>query len=590
MAQQPFSISKYTDPYVKKISKKVSEETTKFLGGVGRATYTGFKQSIPGKMISNLNKPAIPTITPTAQASQSRPALASALGLNEKPFSQPNKPVVPSKPVVVPQKPVEPPPMTSLTSAGQQYLKARQDAGKPIDELGIKKLYRERGFENKYGEWRGSEPQYKAMWMEDIQEDIKGMNERIATEGIQTSTGETIVPPIAPTTPTTPPPTGTPLTGGEVNSTYKYAPMSGEDYTKVMDNIVEKIGTTDLTRLISDFSGGEITTPEMELSEEDRDAKLAELKSVAAQGLSKLQQGLAAKGMTFSGIRTQAEADLAAETLSKESGINREFAGRIIDAARQEQGRRETALKAAETNYNTALKSMGYVYNPFTDTIEPTLEREKMAAPKTINVGGNLFQYSPETGELTQLTEGQPKILNAGGNLFEYDPETGGLTQIYEAPDKEKNYQYFTDDAGHITQYNPNTGETKDLGKLGKTKEAGGQEGGYQFTSTQLNKGSATAGLSMDEFNQLDGETKNFLINRGTEFTGLKADILDVANETTKRTFDNKKEALNAVETLEAPQPVKDMLKKYYYTLFPDSKGNWFVDNWGYLIKGIRGQ
>ena len=269
------------------------------------------------------------------------------------------------------QKPIVAPPMTSLTSAGQSFIKARTDAGRAVDELTVKQEYRDRGFENKYGSWTGSNEQYKAMGLQDVQDSFTQMQQKIAKEGIQNSAGQNAVSPGG----------YNPSTGGMTTAsnqpTEEFVNQTPEDYQSVTQSVLDSVGTTDLAKLIEEFSGGSLTTPEFELSKEEKEAQLTDLKNAAAQGLSTIQKSLAQRGMTFSGIRTEAEANQAAEVLSKESGINRVFAGKIIAAARQEQGRRETALTLAENNYNKALEAQGYVYNPITNTIEKTLARQK---------------------------------------------------------------------------------------------------------------------------------------------------------------------------------------------------------------------
>ncbi len=54
------------------------------------------------------------------------------------------------------------------------------------------------------------------------------------------------------------------------------------------------------------------------------------------------------------------------------------------------------------------------------------------------------------------------ETLSALG-LGSYKPETTTV--------KATAYQYFTDDKGNVTQYNPDTGETKNLGPIGKGTE-----------------------------------------------------------------------------------------------------------------------
>lgn len=202
--------------------------------------------------------------------------------------------------------------------------------------------------------------------------------------------------------------------------------------------------TTDITSIINEITTGTLTTPEGVIAGEKRILLEETQKAAAAKALTTLQQNMAKRGMTFSGIRTEAEAQLAAESLAKMSGIALDTASDIIKAARQEQTRREQALTAVQTAQESALKAMGYVMNPYTGTIEKTLERERFEEPAAV------------------------KTFTSGGNIFQYDPDTGEMTMLYEAPEKEKNYQYFTDVDGNVTRYDPNTGETENLGPLAK--------------------------------------------------------------------------------------------------------------------------
>ncbi len=249
--------------------------------------------------------------------------------------------VPPTNTGVVETKPIQPPVMNSLTSTGQQYLKVRQDSGLPADELSIKKLYRDRGFEDKYGEWRGNEAQYKSMWLQDIQEGVNKVNDRIATEGITDDQGKVLQQPTRN------------ADGSSISNvpTEEFKNPTGDDYIKMTDEILSKIGTTDMAKLIQDFSGGTLSTPELEMSKEERDAKLEELKGAAAAGLATIQKNLATRGMTFSSIRSDAEVGFAADTLAKESGINREFAGELLTPreANKREGKRHLNLRSQIT-------------------------------------------------------------------------------------------------------------------------------------------------------------------------------------------------------------------------------------------------
>lgn len=304
-----------------------------------------------------------------------------------------------------PPKVVEPSPMVSNTSAGQTFLNARSSAGLPVDALTVQSDYRSSGLVDKYGEWRGTNEQYNALHQYDIDKTKADLDayqqvlEASQKAGYQVGTGEDIRVDQQ----------GNILPSASVAPTKEFVNPNVEDYAAITQDVIDSIGTTDLASLISDFSSGALTTPEMELTKEDKQAQLDSLKAAAAQSLQTMQKNLANQGMTFSGIRTTQEANQAAEVLSREAGINRSFAGKIIAAARQEQSRRENALSVAEDNYNKALQAQGYVYNPITGTIEKTLAREQFEQKQ--NATPN-YPTSYDEWQLAGGLEGTGKTYN----------------------------------------------------------------------------------------------------------------------------------------------------------------------------------
>lgn len=235
--------------------------------------------------------------------------------------------------------------------------------------------------------------------------------------------------------------------------TEEYVNLDTKDNQTIVDdtmkNIADTIGTTDIATLIGQFSSGELTTPEMEITGEDRQAQLDKLKTDTAGALQKLQQNMAKRGMTFSGIRTQAEADLAADTLSKEAGINRDFAGKIIQAARQEQTRRENALTTAEQNYNKALETGGYYYNPITDKVEKTLEREEFEY-KTTQAETTDYPVSYQEWQLAGREQGTGKTFGE----WLSSPATEDKPKIAYQNIGNQVMQILTDDYGNILSMN----------------------------------------------------------------------------------------------------------------------------------------
>src|SRR3990167_6097111 len=153
--------------------------TIKTRSGNPNLIYAGEELNLP-----DAPAPVAPAVPPQAPAPLGSTERTNQLLQQSSQQTGLKAPTFPTPSPVVPLKPLEAQPATSLTQAGQQYLSARQTAGHPSDAVTIQKLYRDRGMEDKYGSWRGSDVQYRAMWAEDIQEGINQINQRIATEGI----------------------------------------------------------------------------------------------------------------------------------------------------------------------------------------------------------------------------------------------------------------------------------------------------------------------------------------------------------------------------------------------------------------------
>ena len=282
-------------------------------------------------------------------------------------------------------KPVQQP-ATSYIQSGQDYIKSRQDRGLPSDASTVKKLYRDWGLEQRLGTWVGSAEQYRAMsqyenqqW-ESIQTGLaqttaqaQELGEQVAKEGVTSKTGETLIPP---TTPLETPETKNGLGAGQNITDTPEVQIDPDQIQDVVNNTIDQIGSTDLADIMTEVSA-EGWSPEMTIAGEENQASLDALKTSTATALQTMQQNLATRGLTFSGIRTQKEEGLAADAIAKEAGINRDFALKIVQAARSEQTRREKAIQAAETNYSDALEKLGYAYNPFTDKIEKSLEAKQ---------------------------------------------------------------------------------------------------------------------------------------------------------------------------------------------------------------------
>lgn len=402
-------------------------------------------------------------------------------------------------------------PATSAIGAGQTYLTAHPG----MTELQVKDLYRTQGLDTKLREWRGTAEQWKAMsTFEEIAAGVAKATQQTAQIAPQVQTLQMAKD------------AGMPVTGTtSVESAATYLREQGitppkliTDETKEIPTIEDtttkltpdtenvQMDSTDITDIINEITSGEFTTPGLELSEEAAAAGKADIERNAAEALKTLQQNLAKRGMTFSGIRTEAEKGLAAESLSKMSGISRALAGAIINAATQEQKRRESAIAAQQKAQSEALKAMGYVVNPYTGKMEKTMEREKMEQP----------DY---------------QTVSSGGNIFEYDKGTGALRLMYEAPQEEKDadIKFFEDAYGNITKVvsDPVSGAEfyrENLGAIGK---------GFKDTEGKIT--SADRMDLVDTF--IQGRTgDDGLISAGTYVESLRTWIANEGNESEFKT------------------------------------------------------
>jgi len=230
---------------------------------------------------------------------------------------------------------------------------------------------------------------------ESIQTQVGGLAERIKTEGVTGAEGQVLVPPSAgvPGVPSPVdeeigelPPTGD--TGiayddlpDDVKSLVDQAKGTavgeGDETTTPIDvtGTTVKLQDTDIETILGDVSSGALDTPELKLSEEAKNlAEAGETRRVG-QVMNQVQKQLARSGMAFSGIRTKAEQDVIAESLSRKAGISLNFANTLLTAARAEQNRRIAASQEAQKAEIAMYKDMGYV--KIGDQLYPTMAREK---------------------------------------------------------------------------------------------------------------------------------------------------------------------------------------------------------------------
>ena len=386
-----------------------------------------------------------PIVKPSITPSATLPLLPTTPGLTKTPLPLVSQAQVTTQPPIITTTD-KPKVGTSLIDAGKSAIQELTNMGVSSDINTIRSNWAKFGLDTKLGNWIGSATQWNAYskyakdelerietGLKQAQQTLTAGQEKVATEGI-TPTPET--PTLTPsTTPTN---------------------LTPEQLTTV------QLSNTDIGDIINEIESWTAATPETVIAGEAAKLLTDDEKARAGQALVTFQQQMAKAGQAFSSIRSSGEAAIAAESLSRQSGINLDLATKIVNAARTEQTNRIKAINDAQKLQTESLKSMGYVVDPITGTLQKTLERERFEEPK------------------------EPKYFSSQGDYLAFDPYTGELTKIYEAPASERNLNihYFTDDTGNVIKVvsDPLSGQEisrESLGQLGK-------ESSYYFTMRSM--------------------------------------------------------------------------------------------------------
>lgn len=119
-------------------------------------------------------------------------------------------------------------------------------------------------------------------------------------------------------------------------------------------------------------------------------------------------------------------------------------------------------------------------------------------------------------------------------------------------------------------------GDLESIAKSGSGSGGGGSSGGgsgsgstYKFTATQINRGSAAAGVSLDDFKTLPGDVQNFYVNNAAAV----GDFNDVLAEV--RSGETSAEAvIQTINSLSLPQTVKEFLIAKVREVSPEGGGS----------------
>ena len=136
-----------------------------------------------------------------------------------------------------------------------------------------------------------------------------------------------------------------------------------------------------------------------------------------------------------------------------------------------------------------------------------------------------------------------------------------------------------------IRQWQATTGTKSDGGD-------GTTSGNYKFTNTQLNSGASNAGMSIDTFNALDPELKNFYINppmaRGSE--GNMVPIYQNFEEDINSIMEGSLDRQTVVDEITNSSKLSPAVKTYFLARIPEAtdeeKNGWWAKVWN----AIRGK
>jgi hypothetical protein len=169
------------------------------------------------------------------------------------------------------------------------------------------------------------------------------------------------------------------------------------------------------------------------------------------------------------------------------------------------------------------------------------ITRVMQATPEMIQMLGNIqkltmpnvlgTQVNQQTGDIysiTQGSDGQLQLTNVGNIGSNNTGKTYVQSGTYQAGD---GTQYFFGVKPDGTVDNVQLqGAAGTPGHYGTNATGGGGGGGSTatFSTTQINKGAANAGLTIENFSQLDPNTQNWFINA---YSGYKTSLNGMTKE-----------------------------------------------------------
>lgn len=274
-----------------------------------------------------------------------------------------------------------------------------------------------------------------------------------------------------------------------------------------------------------------------------RDAQISNITGVPGQSIDFLNNQVAQINRNANVVISQKTANLNAQAalIQMKQGNFQEaqnFVKSAVDAYTSGISADLKLFQDFQQNNQDLITGLDKTYqDAITSAQKATEDQLKQTTDEKDKVGNLMLQY-PNAGISLSDTLGQAQ---SKASLV-----AGNKTQIIGSSDT--GYSILTTDkSGKVVSNNPVSGN------------GGGSSNGV-FTQTQLNKGAANAGISMDDFGKLDTDSKNYFINSLTQLNafkklGSRQAMLDAINSSTS-----------------APQGVKDILTKYVDSKYPAPK------------------
>ncbi|MEM4271324.1 MAG: LysM domain-containing protein [Candidatus Pacearchaeota archaeon] len=247
----------------------------------------------------------------------------------------------------------------SYIEAGKESINELTSLGLSSDDATIQTNWKGWGLENQLGKWVGSDVQWRVYANE-----AKKRLEQIAT-GVQQIQQK--------------------ITSLKEETSGKLTP---ETASPIPEKFSPSLTQEDLSQIIDKIARGEYTTPELEIKKEAINLQKQSEQERVKNALSSMEEEMASRGMTFSGIRNQEEERIMSEHLANMAGISLNLAAAIISAARDEEKRREPQIR----EFNDSL----YAIYPNGNTVE-LIKGTKNLEKATI--GGRLYEKNLATGE-----------------------------------------------------------------------------------------------------------------------------------------------------------------------------------------------